>query len=350
MKLLFYIHGLTGGGAERVMATLVNGFVEQGHKARIVYTESIEPPVYQLNRKVEQVYMRRYSPLQSQSFVARIFRRLWKYPAIRKQAKIYKPDFAISFLKAQNNDVLAALWGTKIPIVIGDHTNVDRKYPWQTRLLSNILYPSASGITMLTIRDYAKWKGKYKHVYYMPNPCGIKQKHIGIIRKKIVLGVGRVNQWEIKGFDNLIRAWDKIQDAHPDWKCQIAGAYSEHSLSAIRNAVGEEAYEKVEFIGFKSDIYDYMESCEVFCLSSRLEGMPMVLLEALNLGCACVAFDCITGPSEMIEDGKTGLLVTNQSVDELAMKLEQIIRDDGLRSKFRRNAPESVTRYAESVE
>ena len=346
MKLLFYIHGLSGGGAERVMATLMNRFVEQNHKVRVVYTESLEQPVYQLDSRIEQVCMQLECPMKSSSIPAKIFIRIWKYPAIRKQAKIFKPDFVISFLKAQNNDVLTALLGTRIPVIIGDHTNVDRKYPWRTSFLSTVLYPSATGITMLTMRDYNRWKNKYKHVYYVPNPCDIKQKNKNVIRQKIVLGVGRVNQWRIKGFDSLIKAWSKISDKHPDWKCQIAGAYSGNALSNIRNEVGDKAFKNVEFIGFRSDIHDYMESCEVFCLSSRIEGMPMVLLEALNLGCACVAFDCVTGPAEMIEDGITGLLVKNQDVNELAIKLEQIITEDKLRNAFHKNAPMSVDRFS----
>lgn len=348
MRLLFFIHGLSGGGAERVMSTLMNSFVEQSHHVMVIYTESLEKPVYQLDARIEQVYMQEECPIKSSSMVAKIFRRVWKYPAIRKHAKAYQPDFVISFLKAQNNDVLAALLGTRIPVVIGDHTNVDRNYPWKTSILSDILYPFARGITVLTLRDYNKWKNKYKHVYYVPNPCDIKPSHIGLSRKKIVLGVGRVNQWKIKGFDNLIKAWDQIGDRFPEWKCQIAGDYSEASLLAIRKAVGDRAYNRVEFIGFRSDINDYMESCEVFCLSSRIEGMPMVLLEALRLGCACVAFDCITGPAEMIDNGKTGLLVKDQDTNELAIKLEKIITDDKLRAAFHDNAPNSVERFSTS--
>lgn len=346
MKLLFYIHGLTGGGAERVMATLMNGFVAQGHNVRVVYTGNLEVPVYQLDSRIEQVYMQKECPIQTQSLVAKLFRKVWKYPAIRKQSKRFQPNFVISFIKTQNNDVLAALLGTGFPVIIGDHTNVDRKYPWLTKMLSNILYPIASGITMLTIRDYDKWKNKYKHVFYIPNPCDVQQKHIGSIRKKIVLGVGRVNQWKIKGFDSLIKAWAKICEKYPDWKCQIAGAYSEDSLNQLRNVVGKNAYNAVEFIGFRPDIHDYMEECEVFCLSSRIEGMPMALLEALNLGCACVAFDCVTGPSEMITDGETGLLVKDQDVDELAKKLECIISDSKLRDVFHKNARTSVQGYS----
>ena len=346
MKLLFYIHGLSGGGAERVMATLMNAFVAQGHEVRVVYTYSIDEPVYELDDKVEQVYMQRLCPIQSNSIIAKIFKRIWKYPAIRRQAKIYKPDFAISFIKANNNDVLVALLGSGVPVIIGDHTNVDRKYRWQTSILSNIFYPTATAITMLTMRDYDKWKDKYKHVYYIPNPCSIRPDNVCINRNKIVLAVGRVNQWEIKGFDNLIKAWDLICDKYPEWTCQIAGLYSEERINALRNAVGDDAFVKVDFVGFKYDIHDYMQSCEIFCLSSRIEGMPMVLLEAMNLGCACVAFDCVTGPSEIIENERTGLLVKDQDVKELANKLDMLISNSELRRTLQMNAPTSLERYS----
>ena len=346
MKLLFYIHGLSGGGAERVMATLMNGFVAQGHEVRVVYTSSFDKPVYNLDARVEQVYMQSKCLLKSNSVIAKIFKRIWKYSAIRREAKIYKPDFAISFIKANNNDVLVALLGSGIPVIIGDHTNVDRKYRWCTSMLSNIFYPTASAITMLTMRDYDKWKDKYKNVYYMPNPCDLNQINSHEPRRKIVLGVGRVNQWNIKGFDSLIIAWHKIKEKHPEWACQIAGNYSDQSLIELKNFVGEEAFGSVEFLGFRHDIHEYMQTCEVFCLSSRIEGMPLVLLEAMNLGCACVSFDCITGPSEIIENGKTGLLVTDQDVEELARKLDLIISDDELRELFHLNSYLSVKRYS----
>ena len=183
----------------------------------------------------------------------------------------------------------------------------------------------------------------------MPNPCDIKQKHKGETRNKVILAVGRVNQWEIKGFDTLIKAWSQIYNKYPDWKCQIAGDYSDDRLNALRKVVGQKSFNSVEFIGFRSDIHDYMESCEVFCLSSRIEGMPMTLLEAMNLGCACIAFNCNTGPAEIIEDRKTGLLVRDQDLEDLINKLEHILLDAELRETFRNNAPESLKRYSTEV-
>ena len=346
MRLLFYIHGMSGGGAERVMATLMNGFVKQGHQIRVVYTSSLEPSVYKLDSRIEQVYLLESYKTKPVNILNKIYRRIWRYYAIRKQAKLYNPDFAISFIKVHNNDVLAALLGTKVPVIIGDHTNIERKYPWVTSTLSNILYPHAAGITMITECDYNKWREKYKHVYYIPNPCDIDKTFSDNKRKKVVLGVGRVNQWNIKGFDHLIKAWYFIKDKHPDWKCQIAGAFNESSITSLKQEVSEEKFNSVEFIGFRSDIHEYMHSCEVFCLSSRFEGLPMALLEALNLGCACVAFDCYTGPSEMIVDGYNGLLADNQNVNDLAIKLDKVLTDATLREQFHNVAKNSVKKYS----
>ncbi len=344
MKLLFYIHGLTGGGAERVMAILMNAFIKEGHSVRVIYTYGTNVPKYELDKDIEQVYLNREE--NSTSLVSRAYKKIYKYYRIRKEAKTYNPDVAISFIRPNNNEVLLSLLGSGIPVVIGDHTNINRKYPLLMSLQSKILYPHASAITMLTKRDYNIWKEKYKNVYYIPNPCDIPLIQPSGSRKKIVLAAGRVNQWHIKGFDNLMRAWSAIKDDYPEWKCQIAGDYTESALSELRSMVTEEEFNSVEFLGFRSDIHELMTTSEIFCLSSRIEGMPMVLLEALSLGCACISYDCISGPSEMIEDGKTGVLVKDQSVEELSLKLGELIANKEKRESFRETAPASITRFS----
>ena len=346
MRLLFFIHAMSGGGAERVMAILMNAFAKRGDQVRVVYTARAGESVYELDSRIEQVFLYNECPRVKLEIVNKILYRIWKYPAIRRQAISYQPDFAISFIRETNIHVLTALLGTGITTIVADHTNINVKYSLLTTILSNLLYPTAGAITMLTQEDCNVWKKKYKHVYYIPNPCEIKSPSISKIRNKIVLGVGRVNQWKTKGFDNLILAWSKIREKYPDWKCQIAGFYDEIGLEQLRQFVGVQAFETVEFLGFKSNIHEYMATSEVFCLSSRREGMPMALLEALSLGCACAAYDCQTGPSEMIENGENGLLVNNQDVDDLAQKLDYLISNEELRNKFRKKAPQSVQKFS----
>ena len=101
-----------------------------------------------------------------------------------------------------------------------------------------------------------------------------------------------------------------------------------------------------EFLGFRSDINDLMLSSAVFCLSSRFEGLPMVLIEAMNSGCCCVSFDCFTGPSEIIRNGKNGVLVESQNVIEMAGALRQVMNNETLRHHFSEMAPQSVKQYS----
>lgn len=346
MKLLFYISSLNGGGAERVMVTLMNNFVKQGDMVRCICTESLKPSVYHLDSRIELIYMMKNGPDISKSFFNKVYRHIWKFPAIRREAKKFKPDIVISFIRTQNNDVLASLLGTGYPVVIGDHTNIDRKYRLLTTILSAILYPRASAITMLTRKDYNIWKLQYKNVFYMPNPCEDSVIPLDKEREKVVLAVGRVRQWNIKGFDNFMLAWNNIKDRFPDWRCCIAGRYDEESLNSLRQTVGEDVFNSVQLLGFRNDIYNLLASSEVFCLTSRYEGMPMALLEALNHGCACVAFDCNTGPADMINDEENGLLVEDQNINDLQLKLERMLSDDSLRKKIQKKAPLSVKKFS----
>ncbi|MBP5666908.1 MAG: glycosyltransferase [Salinivirgaceae bacterium] len=82
----------------------------------------------------------------------------------------------------------------------------------------------------------------------------------------------------------------------------------------------------------------------MYVLSSRREGFPCSLIEAMSQGCACVAFDCKTGPNEIITDGKSGLLARNGDINDLASKLQLLIEDETLRKKLSAGAMEEVKR------
>ena len=101
----------------------------------------------------------------------------------------------------------------------------------------------------------------------------------------------------------------------------------------------------MEFLGFRSDIQELMAQSSVFCLSSRVEGLPMVLIEAMSQGCCCVAFDCITGPNEIIKMD-CGVLVKNQDIDDLANQLARVMSSMELRSEYGLNAPNAVQQFS----
>lgn len=346
MKLLFYIHGLTGGGAERVMAMLMNHFVKIGHTVTAVYTSSIESPIYNLDHRIEEIYMQANSPKVDTGIFNKIYRRLWKYQHIRKIALKKAPDIAISFLTPLNNDVIMSLLFTRIPVIVSEHSNVTRKYKFSTHFSRTILYPFANAITVLTSRDYKLWEKKYKNVIHIPNPCDIKNNDNKINRDKIILAAGRIYQWKIKGFDNLIRCWNKIKDDFPEWRLQIAGTYDDSSINLLKKELCIKDFDRIDFLGFRKDIYTLMEKSEIFCLSSRIEGLPMVLIEAMNAGCCCVSFDCETGPNEIITNNVNGILVENQNIDKLEESLRMVMQDKILRKKISGRSIDGIKKFS----
>lgn len=352
MKLLFYIHSLYGGGAERVFSVIVNSLAEKGYVIRVVYTGVEEGNAYSIDDRVEQ---NRIFPIYRESgqwnrLLLSIKIRLFKYTKIREQAKSFKPDAAISFLTSLNNDVIISLLGLNIPLIVTEHSKFSRYYGIRTNLSRYLFYRFADVITVLTQKDFDKYKNRYPQLVYMPNPCycqSCKNKYKE--RQNVILAAGRVNQWRIKGFDTLITCWDTLQEEFPDWECMIAGAYSEKNIEELKECVPSGSIEKVRFLGFRNDVEELMCKSKIFCLTSRVEGFPMVLVEAMKKGCCCVSFDVDNGPCEIIEDGVSGLLIQNQDFTAMVENLRCLMSNEHLAERLAENAPDSVEKYSLNV-
>lgn len=345
-KYLFYIQSMIGGGAERVMSTLINSYSNRGVDVFLA-TNTALPFAYDIDKEVHVIDMYKNDIPVTHSPLNKLKRHFWKYRRIRSIAKEVSPDVAISFVTALNNDVILALLGTHIPVVVSEHTNVNREIPRKTSVLRRLLYPFAKTVTVLTRHDYKIWRTTFKNVVYMPNPCDISETITPFEeRDKTVLAVGRVNMWQIKGFDILLKSWGLICDKYRDWQLHIAGATDDKSLAVLEQIADESCCSNYRFLGFRKDIKKLMAKSSVFVLSSRTEGLPMVLIEAMGAGCCCVAFDCVTGPSEIIVDGISGLLAQERDHRDLASKMDIVISNEQRRLSLSKNAPSSVVKYS----
>ena len=351
MRLLFYIHSLTGGGAERVLATLVSAFMNKGYECGIAQIDEVNKCPYSLPEGVSMFNVADSKPLYSRLPFNKIKRRLWKFHSIRKVAKEYKPDVVISFITALNNDVIFSLLGTGLPVIVSEHTNITRKIDKKgkhTFLYRKICYPFANAVTVLTRRDYRLIYKKHDNVVYMPNPCDVDNSVSNLVyeKKKVVFTAGRVSSWWIKGYDLLLTAWGKICKDYNDWRLVIAGDYNDKSMEYLQQVINDNNCKNVDFIGFRRDVYNLMTQSEVYCLSSRIEGLPMGLIEAMSAGCCCVAFDCETGPNEIIVNNESGLLAAAEDIDDLCEKLRKVMSDDSLRNQLSSRSKEQVKKYS----
>jgi glycosyltransferase involved in cell wall biosynthesis len=141
-----------------------------------------------------------------------------------------------------------------------------------------------------------------------------------------------------------LQAWAPIAQQRPDWRLVIHGqGGARDALTAQRTALGLD--DVVEMPGATDDMGSAMGAGSIFVLSSRFEGFPLILLEAMSKGLACVAFDCPTGPSDIIDDRRNGLLVPAEDVPALSRAILQMIEDDDLRRRCAEAGRETAAGY-----
>jgi glycosyltransferase involved in cell wall biosynthesis len=160
---------------------------------------------------------------------------------------------------------------------------------------------------------------------------------------KVVVAIGRLRHQ--KGFDLLVPAFAEVAAVRPDWVLRIYGEGSEHE-SLERQILARGLSDRIVLAGWSSSPGEELAKASLFALSSRSEGFPMVLLEAMSKGLPVVSFDCPYGPAEIITHGQDGLLVPPEDVEALTAALLTLIDDDDLRSSFGRAARRKAGEYA----
>jgi glycosyltransferase involved in cell wall biosynthesis len=148
-----------------------------------------------------------------------------------------------------------------------------------------------------------------------------------------------------KGFDLLLDAFQKVSARHPDWQLWIFGSGSRRdSLAAQIDRLGLTG--RAHLKGTTGQLDRRLAEASIFVLSSRFEGLPMVLLEAMTAGLPTVAFDCPTGPAEVIEHGTSGLLVPPEDVDALAAGICDLIDHPAKRTAMGAASLKASERYS----
>lgn len=181
------------------------------------------------------------------------------------------------------------------------------------------------------------------NVYVIPNFYPFYPDVASSCDTKQVIMVGRYN--DAKGYDYLIDAWDIVHKRCPDWTLQVYG--SGEYYNQVVNWIDERnlgnsiiLHEPTSQISEK-----YLES-SICVMSSRYEGFPMVLVEAMASGVPCVSFDCPFGPRNIIRNEEDGLLVEYLNTQALADGLCRLIEDETLRKQFGRKARENIKRFS----
>ena len=335
---------MAGGGAERVMAVLVNELARRGHDVTLaIFSEA--QPYYKIDNKVK---IKHFSVKKGNNVLGKINSRLGLYSSIRKLSKREKPDAIISFIYQTNTRVLLNTLFLGIPVIVSEHNTLNQKKPILDRIQRFQISKLADKLTILTEYDYRFIHPKLKNKVVMPNPLSITAiNEYNINREKVILAVGNTHKYKQKGLDNLIEIWSSIADKYPEWKLRIAGSYNTDSISYLKSIEQKQnTKNKIQYLGQVKDMKSLYRDSSIFILPSRWEGFPMALLEAMSQGCTCISYDLVTGPNEIITDGFDGILVKDQNIEEMTSKLIMLIEKSDKREKLAKEAIKSINQFS----
>jgi len=207
------------------------------------------------------------------------------------------------------------------------------------------LYPRLDALVALTetdVRAYHELLNGQLRLFCIPNTVRQLPGPKADMAATTVFTAGRYR--DQKGFDLLIHAYAAVAARHPEWRLRIRG--TGHRRKRLEALIDElELGEVVTLEGPAQDIGADMAEASVFVLSSRFEGFPLTLLEALSKGMAVISFDCPTGPADILEDHRNGILVPPKDVEALARAMLEMIDDVQLRRRCSEAAVETAQRY-----
>ena len=188
----------------------------------------------------------------------------------------------------------------------------------RTRQLVQAVKP-LERLVVLTEADKAAWeKAGCTNVTVIPNPCSLDGQKVSIksAKSKTILAVGRLH--EQKGFDLLLQAWKPIEKTYSDWSLRIVGEGPKRA--ELEAQIESQGLKRVVLASATNNVLDEYEAASIFVLSSRYEGLPLALIEAMWCGLPCIAFDCPQGPAELLAEDR-GWLVPDGDIAELTAQI-----------------------------
>ena len=327
-RVAIFLPSLAGGGAEKSMVKLAQGLIDRGHAVDMVLARAEGPFLSEVPRGVQIVDLK-------------AARTLFCLPALVAYLRREQPATLLSTLDYAN---ILALWARRIAglpknVVVNEQNTlsltsrqslqrrqrmvprlVKAFYPWANHVVGN-----SQGVAD-DLRQLAGLQGTSVEVIYNPvvtpdivNKVEVQPKHPwdGEGKPPDLLAVGRLTVQ--KDFPTLLHAFAQVRERHPARLMILGEGPDRHIIELLIKDLNLE--DDVCLPGFVDNPYSYMAHSALFVLSSRWEGLPTVLIEALFCGVPIVSTDCPSGPREILADGKYGALVPVEDPSALAEAL-----------------------------
>lgn len=346
-SVAFVLAGLGAGGAERVVSLIATVWARAGRQITIITFDGDDEASF--HPLPADIVLRRLAiPAPRGGGVAALRATVHRIVALRRALREADADVTVSFLTKINVLTLIACLFTRRRVVISERNNPRRQEKsraWNAVLAA--LTWRADAIVMQTEASLACLApAARRRATVIGNPIALG----GVDRREraapVLAAAGRLTHQ--KGFDLLVDAFAQVAPGHPDWRLVVWG--EGEARAALEARIAASGFDSRIALPGNSDRPErWAAGADAFVLSSRYEGFPNVLGEAMAGGLAVAAFACAFGPTDLIRDGIDGLLVPAEDVDALAAALDRLMGDAGLRDRLGRAAQAAMRRYDPAV-
>lgn len=342
MRICLFINSLRGAaGSERMAVLLANQLADNGYDVHMLTKQGGTTSFFELRTGIKRHYLYEKEGINIYKTYLQGMKRY------RRVLKEIQPDYVIDVCVAMSlMTIPATAFNKKIKVISWEHFNANAYFNFITARLSKWLASKlAHSIVVLTQTDKETYIKKFapQRVEVIRNPVTIEVLEGADLNSKIILAIGRFTAQ--KGFDMLIESWSLINKTYPSWKLRIVGS-GEDEQALLAQCARLKLEDSILFTEPTRNVKVYYQNSSIFVMSSRFEGLPLVLIEAKAYGLPIVSFDCETGPREIIRNHIDGVLVPAADTQKLAEAIADLMANDEKRKLFGFNSQQNIGEYS----
>lgn len=340
MKIKFLLNDITEvGGVTRVVTSLANGMVKYlNYDVEIIsFRKKVNEKIcFELDKRVNIKYIN-YIDCNTSSFIY-TYR---EFMAVKNV--LLNEECDVLFTLYTHHNVVAAFIKNKLRYKViacrhGQFFNDTTKWI----VMKKIFYKNLDKLIVLTKRERNNYEKYCKNISVISNPAPFEVDYKYNEDSKKILNIGRLDKGKTVNY--TIEAFSKIHHKYPKWVLEIVGEGEEkENLKKLVRELNLE--KKVIFTDFTLNVVDKYREAAFVVLTSQTEAMPMVLIESKTCGVPSISFDIESGPREIIEDMKDGILVQKNNLDKLVEAMELLICNNKLRIKMSKKCYENSYKY-----
>lgn len=350
MRIIILSSNMTEtGGIQRLTASLANSFSKCENVDVHIINSGIKngKERFELDNRITNIYMGiEPKNLLGLTIFEKLIDNFNTFIKIKRFFKKYEFDDGENIVIALGHSQSCLL-----PFIIPNKKNIKKIGSQHNPISYNLIYSIIRKISLKKLDKYillneTMQEDFLKH-YNFGNTCIIENPNRingkkSDLNNKIVIAVGRLT--EQKNFEALINIWSDIKEKNLNWTLRIIGdgPLKEELLSQIKKLNLEDV---IELKSFNNNIENEYYKADILAMTSIYEGFGLVLVEAQSCGIPTIAFDCPTGPRNIINDGKDGYLIENRNTEQFIKKLDDLMNNNEMRWKMGDNAFENSKRF-----